>query len=217
MIKYVIFDLDGTLLDTCTTITHYINLVLRREGIREISENECKYFVGNGTKNLIKRVMDSRGITDEETYLRVLKEYNREYNLNTIYLTKPYAEIPELLSALKEKNVRLAVLSNKPDDTTSNIIPSFFPGTFEVVHGGRDGVQLKPSPEGVFEIYKELGASADEVIYVGDTGVDMQTGKAAGAKLTAGVLWGFRTRDELLASGADVLVESPLEILELIK
>ena len=216
MIKYAIFDLDGTLLNTITTITYYINLVLRREGIREITEDKCKYFVGNGAKTLIKRVMESRAVTDEETTYRVWKEYNREYNLDTLYLTEPYDEIRDLLSALKERNIRLAVLSNKPDDTTGDIIPAFFPDTFDIVHGGREGVALKPSPEGVFEIFKEMGATAEETMYIGDTNVDMQTGKNAGAKITVGVLWGFRTREELMLSGADIIVEHPLEILSLL-
>ena len=216
MIKYAVFDLDGTLLDTITTITYYVNLVLRREGIREISEEECKYFVGNGARLLIERSLNSRGIYDEERISRVLSEYNREYNSDTLYLTKPYDKIPELLTALREKGVGLAVLSNKPDYATVNIIPAFFPSTFEVVHGGRDGVALKPSPDGVFEICRELSASPDEIIYVGDTGVDMQTGKAANAKITVGVLWGFRKKEELVESGADVIISNPLDILDLI-
>ena len=216
MIKYAIFDLDGTLLDTLTTITYYVNLVLRRGGIREISEEECKYFVGNGAKTLIKRTLESREIFDEDLSFRVWKEYNREYNLNTLYLTEPYEEIRELLSLLRDKGVKLAVLSNKPDDTTRNIIPSFFPDTFDVVHGGREGIMLKPSPDGVFEIYREMGALPEETIYIGDTNVDMQTGKSAGAKVTVGVSWGFRTKDELIDAGADVVVDRPLEILNLI-
>lgn len=217
MIKYAIFDLDGTLLDTVTTITYYVNLVLKRYGIREISEDECKYFVGNGAKTLIDRATASRGVTDVELISKIYTEYNEEYNRNTLYLTKAYEGIPELLSALSDNGIKLAVLSNKPDDTTRNIIPSFFGDAFTVVHGGRDGIPLKPAPDGVFEIYRELGASADEVMYIGDTGVDMQTGNNAAAKITVGVLWGFRKRDELESSGADVIVESPEEILNLIK
>ena len=216
MIKYAIFDMDGTLLDTITTITYYVNLVLRREGIREITEDECKYFVGNGARTLIERVMESRAVTDEVTAYRVWKEYNREYNLSTLYLTEPYEGIRDLLSALKERNIKLAVLSNKPDDTTRNIIPAFFPDTFDVVHGGRDGIALKPSSEGVFEIYKEMGATSEETMYIGDTNVDMQTGKSAGAKMTIGVSWGFRTREELISAGADRIVDHPLEILSLL-
>lgn len=217
MIKYVVFDLDGTLLDTITTITYYVNLIFGREGIRKISEEECKYFVGNGAKTLIKRALRSRGIYDAELTDKVFSEYNREYNLNTLYLTEPYELIPELIWALVERGIKLAVLSNKPDEATRDIIPAFFGDAFTVVHGGREGVCLKPAPDGVFEIYKEMGASSDEVMYVGDTNVDMQTAKAAGAALTVGVSWGFRTRGELRESGADVIVDSPLEILNLIK
>lgn len=214
MIKYAIFDLDGTLLDTIKTITYYVNLVLKRENIREISEDECKYFVGNGAKLLIKRALESRKISDEAVFSRVYEEYNREYNLNTLYLTKPYENIPELIFELKKRNVSLAVLSNKPDYATKDVIEAFFPGDFAVVHGGREGIPLKPEPDGVFEICKELSADISEAIYVGDTNVDMQTGKRAGAKKTIGVSWGFRTREELMEYGADVIVDSPLEILE---
>ena len=131
MIKYAVFDLDGTLLDTLTTITYYVNLVLKREGIREISEEECKYFIGNGAKILIRRVLESRGIFDEQANYRIWKEYNREYNASTLYLTEPYPQISELLTLLKERKIKLAVLSNKPDDTARNIIPAFFPEVFD--------------------------------------------------------------------------------------
>lgn len=214
MIKYAIFDLDGTLLDTIKTITYYVNLVLRRENIREITEDECKYFVGNGAKTLIKRALESRNVFDSEVFCRVYEEYNREYNLNTLYLTKPYENIPELIYELKKRNVSLAVLSNKPDFATKDVIKAFFPCDFAVVHGGREGIPLKPEPDGVFEICKELSADISEAIYVGDTNVDMQTGKRAGAKKTVGVSWGFRTREELMEYGADIIVDSPLEILE---
>ena len=217
MIKYAIFDLDGTLLDTITTITYYVNLVLRRYNIREISEDECKYFVGNGAKTLIDRVAASREVTDKELICRIFSEYNEEYNKDTLYLTKPYDGIPELLAALKERKIQLSVLSNKPDDTTRNIIPSFFPGVFTVVRGGREGTPLKPMPDGVLEILKDLGAESDEVMYIGDTNVDMQTGKNAGAGITVGVSWGFREREELIESGADVIVDNPCEIINLLK
>ena len=216
MIRCAIFDLDGTLLDTVTTITHYVNLVLDRHGIPAISEDECKYFVGNGARKLIERVMESRKITDGNTELSVYEEYNREYNSDTLYLTNPYEGIEELLISLKNKGVTLAVLSNKPDEATRDIIPAFFPNTFSVVHGGRDGIMLKPAPDGVLEILNEIGAAPDELMYIGDTNVDMLTGKNSGARLTVGVSWGFRTREELESSGADVIVDSPSEIINLL-
>lgn len=217
MIKYAVFDLDGTLLDTITTITYYVNLALESENIEKISEDECKYFVGNGARLLIKRSLESRGVSDGQIYDRVWEIYNREYNRDTLYLTKPYDGIPELIAALRERNISLAVLSNKPDFATRDIIPSFFGDSFAVVHGARDNIALKPMPDGVFEICRELGTDPSEIIYLGDTGVDMQTGKNSGAALTVGVSWGFRTKAELAESGADVIVDSPLEILDLIK
>lgn len=217
MIKYAIFDLDGTLLNTLTTITYYVNLILKRKGLKEITEEECKYFVGNGARKLIWRAANSRGLTDEAKIAEIFDEYNEEYNAAPLYLTEPYSGIVELVSALKAKNIKLAVLSNKPDAATVDIVPSFFGDSFEVVHGARDNVALKPMPEGVFEICRELSATVDELMYLGDTNVDMMTGKNAKAKLTVGVSWGFRPVAELVEAGADVVVDNPLEILDLIK
>lgn len=216
MIKCAVFDLDGTLLDTITTITYYVNLALAREELGEISEEECKIFVGNGVKKLIRRAMESKGKTDEELFSRLFEYYSEKYDAEPLYLTKPYDGIVELISALGEKGIRLAVLSNKQHAATADIIPAFFGDSFEVVRGGIDGVPLKPEPDGVFKICRELGVSPDEIIYVGDTGVDMKTGKAAGAAVTVGVSWGFRAKSELTESGADVIVDSPLEILNYI-
>ena len=214
MIKACIFDLDGTLLDTITTITYYVNLILRREGLGEITEDECKYFAGNGAKKLIERSLSKFGIDDEEIFLRVLSDYMDAYNEAPLYLTRPYDGIPELVEGLRGAGVRLAVLSNKPDEAVGDIIDSFFKGSFEIVRGGRDGVPLKPDPAAVFDILAEMGIDRDEALYVGDTNVDMLTGRAAGAHKTIGVSWGFRKVDELLGAGADIIVHHPSEILE---
>ncbi len=216
MIKCAVFDLDGTLLDTITTITYYVNLALKREGLREISEDECKLFVGNGVKKLIERTMASRGAEGEELFSRLFGYYSEKYDAEPLYLTKPYEGIVELISALREKGIRLAVLSNKQHAATADIIPAFFGDSFAVVRGGMDGVPLKPAPDAVFEICKSLGVSQGEIMYVGDTGVDMKTGKAAGAAVTVGVSWGFRAKSELTESGADVIVDKPSEILNYI-
>ena len=216
MIKCAIFDLDGTLLDTITTITYYVNRALSQNDIPEITEDECKYFIGNGARLLIKRSLEKSGNYTEEGFAKVYGEYSEMYNANTLYLTEPYEGIAELISALRERGIRLAVLSNKPDDTTKAIIPCFFGDAFDLVLGGRDGIPLKPAPDAFFEICEELSVSRDEVIYLGDTGVDMLTGKGAGAALTVGVSWGFRTKEELTESGADVIVDSPLEVLSLL-
>ena len=216
MIKCCIFDLDGTILDTITTITHFVNATVERYGVRPITEEECKYFAGNGARLLITRTLESRGIFDKELLERILKEYNAAYDADPLYLTSPFEKIKDMLASLKEIGVKLAVLSNKPDETTKAIIPCFFGDSFDLVYGGREGIPLKPAPDAFFEICEELSVSRDEVIYLGDTGVDMLTGKGAGAALTVGVSWGFRTKDELTESGADVIVDSPLEVLSLL-
>lgn len=213
MIKFCIFDLDGTLFNTLTTITHYVNVTLRAHGIREISEAECCSFIGDGARLLIGRTLASRGIDDGELSERLLSEYNGVYNANTLYLTEPYDGIPELLFSLKEKGVRLGVLSNKPDKTTNLIISSFFDGIFDDVRGGREGVALKPSPDAVNMMIADSGCSPDEVMFIGDTSVDIKTGAAAGVGVTVGVSWGFRTREELARAGADIIADLPSDIL----
>ena len=213
MIKAFIFDLDGTLLNTIVTITHYVNLTLAYVGLSPISEEECKMFVGNGARKLITRALASRGVTDAETVERALLYYNSKYDADSLYLTSPYNGIPEMLGALSERGIRLAVLSNKPDSATKPIIAGFFPGLFDIVEGGRDGVPLKPDPHALKDIMEKLSVSESEVVYVGDTGVDMQTGKNAGVARTVGVSWGFRSRDELTSCGADVIYDSAADLL----
>ena len=214
MIKCCVFDLDGTLLDTIATITYYVNLVFSKRNIEKITEHECKYFVGSGAKLLISRALKSRGIEDEKLAAEILGEYSAAYSADTLYLTEPYADIEEMLSLLAEKGIKLAVLSNKPDVHTKDLVAKFFPSVFKTVQGAAAGVALKPSPDALFAIFARLSVSPREVLYIGDSEVDMQTGRNAGAGKTVGVSWGFRTREELIESGADVICDSPLEILK---
>ena len=214
MIKCCIFDLDGTLLYTLGTITHYVNLTLGRYGIEGISEEECRLFIGDGARNLILRSLRSKGIEDTELAERILKDYNEAYNKDTSYLTRPYDGIPEMLKALGERGIRLGVLSNKPDETTRIVIDAIFPAVFDIVRGGRDSIPLKPMPDGLSMIAEELSLSPSEIMYIGDTGVDIKTGLAYGAALTVGVAWGYRDTEELKNTGADIIVASPLEIVK---
>lgn len=213
MIKFCIFDLDGTLFNTLTTITHYVNIVLTRHGIPAISEEECCSFIGHGARHLIRCALRSQDVADEQLAAELLDEYNAEYNANTLYLTEPYRGIPELLQGLKGEGVRLGVLSNKPDATTNIIINSFFPSLFDDVRGGRDGVPLKPAPDAVLSMIEDSGLAADSVMYIGDTPVDIRTGRSARVGLTVGVGWGFRTRAELADEGADIIADTPADIL----
>ena len=217
MIKYCIFDLDGTLLDTLDTITYYVNETLTAHGISPIVREECSRFVGNGARRLIKSALEYRGVTDEPFSEAILSEYLGRYNSNPYHLTRPYEGIERLVAELVEKGIKLAVLSNKQHSSTCDAIAHFFPeGSFTLVYGGRDSLPLKPSAEAVVPILSELGAEPSECAYVGDSEVDVKTAINFGAALPIAVLWGFRTREELRSAGAVRFASSPSEILTMI-
>lgn len=213
MIKCCIFDLDGTLLDTLTTITYYVNKVFSRHGIDTITDTECKYFVGSGAEKLIRRALGSKGITDEEKITELLSEYVREYDEKPLYLTSAFSGIEELLYSLKEKGIKLTVLSNKPDSAVKSIVASFFPNIFDAVYGQIKGVPMKPDPTAANRIISDMGVMNSETAFIGDTEVDVKTGRNLNVGLNIGVLWGFRGIDELKDAGADVTVSSAREIL----
>lgn len=205
MIKAVIFDLDGTILNTIVTITHFVNQTLQKYGILLITEAECKNFIGDGARKLIERSLASKGGVDEKTLDKILPEYNSAYDENPFYLTEKYEGIEPLLLELKSMGIKLGVISNKPHPTTVSAIAHFYPDLFDLVVGGRDGVPLKPAVAAGEAMLRELGVSAGEVIYVGDSGVDMLFGKAFGAAHTLGAGWGFRSEEELTSCGADLV------------
>ncbi len=217
MIKACIFDLDGTLTNTLPTISHYGNGALEKNGFLPFDEERYKYFVGNGAKTLVERMLRAQERLSEENFARVFEDYSNAYDKAPLYLTAVYEGILPLLSALKERGIKTAVLSNKPDFATRSVVEHFFPSLFNVAHGAREGIPLKPSPDSALALMVELGISNPaEILYVGDTSVDMDTGKAAGF-YTVGVLWGFREREELAAHGADAIVSHPSGILDLIE
>ncbi len=211
MIKCCMFDLDGTLLSTLTTITHYVNKTFQKYDILPITEDECKYFVGDGARKLIARALKSRGAADKND--EIYGSYLKEYDTDPYYLTEPYSGIPELIKALKDCGVALAVISNKQDSSTRLAINHFFGDDIDITRGGIDGIPLKPDPAAPLDILSTLGISPRQTVYVGDTGVDMETGGRMGAALTVGVLWGFRDKAELEAHGADIIASSPADIL----
>lgn len=215
-IKVCIFDLDGTLLDTLTGIMHYINSVFDEEGIGRITLDETREFVGNGMRNLVTRACASRGVTDTERVERIITKYKTAYDSDPYKLVTAYDGVHELIDALAERGIRLAVLSNKPDFATGMMVEHFFGKSFDVVRGNVDGVALKPSPDGALMILSELGFSPDECAFIGDGETDVETAVKLGAARSISVLWGFRTREQLEAYGAKNFVTSPLEILEYI-
>lgn len=217
MIKACIFDLDGTILDTITTIAYYGNKALEEFGIKPIEVNLYNYFAGNGAKVLIRRMMEYRECYSEELFDKVYRFYMESYDANPSYLTEPFEGIVGLFEYLKSKGIKAGVISNKPDFAAKSICEAKFGcGLLDVVRGQVEGVKTKPHTEGVLMVADALGVNADEVLYIGDTDVDMQTGKNFGA-YTIGVLWGFRGEDELVKNGADILVSHPMEIAHIIE
>ncbi len=216
MIKCCIFDLDGTLLNTLSTITYYMQKTLSEYGLRGTDENEIRAIVGNGARNLVSKALARRGIVDPEFTESFYKKYSDAYDAAPYYLTEPYEGIPELLASLSGKGIKLGVLSNKPDFATCAIIEKFFGKTFDVVHGGRDGVPLKPAPDAVYDMLSELSASVSECAYIGDSEVDVKTGIASKIEKTIAVSWGFRTEDQLVSAGAVKLARNLSELEEFI-
>ena len=211
-IKCAVFDLDGTLLNTIKTITHYLNYALSECGLPHVSEADTMSFVGNGAVKLIERTLNSVG-GDVALFDKLYKIYNDAYNASPFYLTEIYEGMNELLVALKKRGIILAVLSNKPDFAVKAAVNHFFPDTFDLVLGARENVPLKPSPNALFEIMYRLGVTAEEIAYVGDSEPDVLTAKNAGVKNGFFLTHGFRTPEQLRSVGAELLFDDPLDIL----
>ena len=208
----VIFDLDGTLLDTIKSIELCGNKALKEYGYEPISREKYCYLAGDGAKELVRRMLRERGDEDLKDLDKVYEKYLEFFQTDCFYEVAPYEGIPELLEKLKEAGMKMAVLSNKPHKRTVEVIEKFFgKGYFDWVQGQKDGVPKKPSPEGALAIAQRWGTDSKDCLYVGDTDTDMKTGKSAGM-YTVGVLWGFRNRKELEENGADAIIEKPKEL-----
>ena len=214
MIKCIVFDLDGTLLDTLDTILYYVNKTFEENGVEPITRDECRLFVGNGARRLLERALNSRGAYSKELFDKIFTEYNAAYNAEPYYLTRPYDGIVEVINTLRARGLKLGVLSNKPDFATRAAAHHFFGDAFDLVRGGIDGVALKPMPDAAFAMLDELGVTPEETAYVGDSDVDILTAKNFSPALFVSVLWGFREREELLALGAENFAESTDELIK---
>ena len=214
MKKTVIFDLDGTLLDSIEDIASSMNKVLESLQLPTHKIEDYKHFVGGGVDILVENALSnqSKEIKDE-----VIKRFKIEYDGKLHSKTLPYDGIYELLDELKKLDINLAVLSNKPHEFTVSYVNHFFKNyNFKEIHGQKKDVPKKPDPKAALDIVKCLDSSCENTYFIGDTKIDMQTAKSA--NMTAiGVLWGFRDEEELKEHGADFLVSHPLEILEIIK
>ena len=212
MKKAVVFDLDGTLSDSLVSIAYCANRALEAFGLVPFETDRYKYFVGDGAAELIRRVLRGQATDRMDLYEQVKAEYDRLFAVDCMYQVKPYDGIPELLALLKERGIKITVLSNKPHPNTCKVIHDLFgDDLFDVVQAQTGEIRKKPSPDGVFLISEKLGIPVSEMLYVGDTNTDMQTGKNAGA-FTVGVLWGFRDRAELEANHADAIIAHPREL-----
>lgn len=216
MPKLCIFDLDGTVLDTAPSIAHFGNLALEKHGIEPIDVKEYQYFAGDGAKILIKRMLNYRGCYTAELHASVFRTYNELYNADVTCKTGIFDGLKDYLDLLKADGYRFAIVSNKPDFAAKTVANALYgEGYFDRIIGQKEGSALKPDPGEVLAVMKELGAAASDCVYVGDTDTDMKTGKNANL-YTIGVLWGFRDREELEASGADVVVSTPKELYRVI-
>lgn len=212
-IKYAVFDLDGTLLYTLDSIRYHLNRTLLSNGAREITLEQCSEFIGNGARLLVTRAANASGITDEALIGKMLREYNEAYNSDPLPHTYPYEGVSELVDALIARGITVGVVTNKPEPTARQLVSRFFGDGIAFVRGGRLGAVLKPDPTDTLDALASLGGVAGETIFVGDTSVDIETGRNMGAAFSVGVLWGFRDRAELEGAGADLIVDDPMKIL----
>lgn len=219
MYKACILDLDGTLANTLRSIAYFANEALKKCGYPPIEADQYRYLVGNGANRLMHRMLVTAGGEGADTQEQVdllRKIYDELYEASPTYLVTEYAGMCDTIKVLRQRGIRLAVLSNKPHNCTCAIVSALFePGSFDLCYGQRNGVERKPSPQGALLIVEELGVQPQECLYIGDTNTDMQTGAAANMD-TVGVLWGFRERKELEQNNAKYIIESPEDLIKII-
>ena len=215
MFTHVIFDLDGTLLDTLEDLADATNWVCAQHGWPAHPVEAYKYFIGNGAAKLVERAASKDVELTDELRRELLEQFTQRYSAHKADKTAPYPGIPQLLQQLKGAGITMAVLTNKPDGAARPIVEGYFPGVFQVVQGSLPGVPTKPDPTALFNLMERIGAKAETTLFVGDSNVDIQTANNGGLH-SCGVLWGFRTREELLGEGAEHLAHTAQELADLI-
>jgi phosphoglycolate phosphatase len=210
--KAVIFDLDGTLLDTLEDLADSMNSVLERNRLPQHELAAYKYFVGDGIDMLVRRALPFE-IADDEELNRFIREMKSEYAGRWLLKTRPYPGVPEMLGAFAKAGFEMAVLSNKPDEASNEIVRALLPNiAFRMVMGATPERLKKPDPSAAIEIAALLGIPPKDFIFIGDTSIDMQTACAAGM-FPIGVLWGFRPAEELITAGGKMFFKHPADLL----
>ena len=213
--KAILFDLDGTLLDTLEDIGNAMNRVLAGKGFPTHEMDVYRYFVGDGAAMFIKRALPEEKRNDD-TIRACLKKFMEDYGRNWNVKTKPYEGVPEMLDELTERGLKMAVLSNKPHEFAKQCVTEVLSNwNFDVILGQRNGVPPKPDPAGALEVAGRLNTLPADFLYLGDSGVDMKTAVAS-TMFPVGALWGFRSMEELKENGSRALVERPAEVLNLL-
>ncbi len=215
--KLCVFDLDGTLLDTLPSIAYFGNGALVKNGLSPIPAEEYRFFAGDGIYTLVHRMLAWLGADTEDMFARVFEDYKTAYHADTTRGTQMFAGLSDVLDRLHADGIQLAVFSNKPDEAVQDLWQTLLgKDRFAAAVGQIDGVPLKPDPTAVFRMMEQVGATAEQTCYIGDTSTDMQTAVNAGV-YAVGVLWGFRGAEELQGAGADVLCATPEELYRIIR
>lgn len=213
MAKYLIFDLDGTVLDTLDDLHDAVNHTMREFGYPENTRLQTRSYVGNGMRNLMRQTLPEG--TSDDTLDTVLAAFQPWYAAHSNEKTKPYDGIPELLRELRAAGKCLLMVSNKPNHAVGPLMAHHFPGLFDAAYGERAGIARKPDPEAIHAVMAEFGAEPEDTVYIGDSEVDVRTAKNAGIGCVC-VDWGFRDREVLVAAGADVIASTVEELRELL-
>ena len=209
----VIFDLDGTLVNSLQDLANAVNFAMNELGQPKHELEAFRYLVGQGLRNMIK---DSLGREFEEKTDEGMKLFHKHYDVHQYDNTKPYEGVAQMLQRLCDAGMKVCILSNKPDAATKSVVGHLLKGIeFSIVRGQREGIPIKPNPIAVLEMTEQLGVDPEKIVYVGDSKVDMLTGKSAGL-YTIGVSWGFRDIMELQQNGADVIVDDTEQLLDAI-
>ena len=217
MKRLMIFDLDGTVGDTVGSLAYTTNRCLKKLSFPELPEKNFNYYAGDGARTLIQRALKAAGDKNGEKFDETYRIYGEIFAKDCTFKVTVFEGMSQVLEQMKADGIRLAVLSNKPHERAKDVIRKLFgENLFDIVQGQVDGLPKKPDPSGALKIMEDFGLTPKECMYIGDTNVDMQTGRSAGM-YTVGVLWGFRDKKELLDNHAQALADQPRDLLKLVQ